>query len=163
MQAAKLKILIFILYRDVLKVQEAIGEKVGLCIYFMAVTIFSLANAFWHGWKLTLVVLSSAPVLAVVSGIVASIQSKLTTDEQASYAKAGKVAEEVITNIRTVMAFGGQQKEIDRYADGLTVAESAGKKRGTISGIGVGLMWLIIYASYALAFWYVLLQIPLLF
>jgi len=109
----------------------------------MAVCIFSLANAFWHGWKLTLVVLSSAPVLAIVYGIVASIQSKLTTDEQASYAKAGKVAEEAITNIRTVMAFSGQQKEIDRYAEGLKIAENAGKKRGTISGIGVGLMWLM--------------------
>ncbi len=137
-----------------MKIQEATGEKLGLCIFFMAVSLLSLGTAFYHGWKLTLVVLSSAPVLALATGIVASIQSKLTTDEQGSYAKAGKVVEEAITNIRTVKAFGGQNKEIARYSEGLSIAESAGKKRGLISGVGVGLMWFIIYASYALAFWY---------
>ena len=109
----------------------------------MAASIFSLGNAFWHGWKLTLVVLSLAPVLAVISVVVASIQSRLTMDEQASYAKAGRVAEEAITNIRTVMAFGGQKKEYERYVEGLKVAESSGKKRGIISGTGVGLFWLL--------------------
>lgn len=92
----------------------------------MAVSLLSLANAFAHGWKLTLVVLSSAPVLAIATGIVASIQSKLTTDEQGSYAKAGKVVEEAITNIKTVKAFSGQEKEIMRYADGLSLAQTSG-------------------------------------
>lgn len=38
-----------------------------------------------------------------------------TTKELAAYAKAGAVAEEVLGAIRTVVAFGGQQKECDRY------------------------------------------------
>ena len=52
------------------------------------------------------------------------------------------------------MAFGGQKVEIKRYEEGLEHAEAAGKKRGAISGFGMGLIWLIMYASYALAFWY---------
>ncbi|VDN18141.1 unnamed protein product, partial [Gongylonema pulchrum] len=32
-----------------------------------------------------------------------------------AYEKAGAIAEEVITGIRTVIAFNGQNKEIDRY------------------------------------------------
>jgi len=59
-----------------------------------------------------------------------------------------------LTNIRTVTAFSGSDKEIQRYEDGLVVAKAAAKKRGAISAFGIGLMWLIIYASYALAFWY---------
>jgi len=82
------------------------------------------------------------------------MQSKLATDEQSSYAKAGTVAEEALTNIKTVMAFSGRSKEIQRYEDGLVDAKVAARKRGAISAIGVGLMWFIIYASYALAFWY---------
>ena len=35
--------------------------------------------------------------------------------EQAAYAQAGGVAEEVISAIRTVIAFGGQTKECERY------------------------------------------------
>ncbi len=38
-----------------------------------------------------------------------------TSKELKAYAKAGSVAEEVLGAIRTVVAFGGQEKECDRY------------------------------------------------
>ena len=40
--------------------------------------------------------------------------ASFTVKEQNAYAKAGGVAEEVISSIRTVVAFGGQEKEVDR-------------------------------------------------
>ena len=41
-----------------------------------------------------------------------------------------------------------------RYEDNLVYAKNAGVKRGLMTGMGVGVMWLFIYAAYALAFWY---------
>ena len=38
----------------------------------------------------------------------------MTSKELQSYAKAGAVAEEVFGAIRTVMAFGGEEKESER-------------------------------------------------
>lgn len=38
----------------------------------------------------------------------------LTTKELNAYSKAGAVAEEVLSSIRTVVAFGAQEKEIER-------------------------------------------------
>ena len=40
---------------------------------------------------------------------------RLTGRELAAYAKAGAVAEEVLSAIRTVAAFGGEDKEVERY------------------------------------------------
>jgi len=40
--------------------------------------------------------------------------TSFTSKEQTAYAKAGAVAEEVLSAIRTVFAFGGQKKEIMR-------------------------------------------------
>ena len=40
--------------------------------------------------------------------------TKLTAAEQAQYAGAGAIAEEVIGSIRTIMAFGGEEKEVER-------------------------------------------------
>lgn len=37
-----------------------------------------------------------------------------TSREQTAYAKAGAVAEEVLSAVRTVFAFGGQKKELKR-------------------------------------------------
>lgn len=41
--------------------------------------------------------------------------SRLTGRELKAYAKAGAVADEVLSAIRTVAAFGGEEKEADRY------------------------------------------------
>lgn len=41
-----------------------------------------------------------------------------------------------------------------RYAVRLSPAKKTGSRKGMYSGIGSGVMWLIIYATYALAFWY---------
>ena len=42
--------------------------------------------------------------------------SSATGKELDAYAKAGAVAEEVLGSIRTVVAFGGQKKEVERWA-----------------------------------------------
>lgn len=41
--------------------------------------------------------------------------ASFATKEQESYAKAGSIAEEVLSCVRTVFSFGGEQKEIKRY------------------------------------------------
>lgn len=116
--------------------------------------IVSVILAFFYGWKLTLVVLSCAPLLILSSAISAKMQSSLTEAELKSYSKAGSVAEEVLGSIRTVVAFGGEKKELQRYEQRLKSAEKNGKKKGVYSGIGSGLTWLINYCCYAIAFWY---------
>ena len=40
--------------------------------------------------------------------------SSVTAQELDAYAKAGSIAEEVLSSIRTVAAFGGEKKEIER-------------------------------------------------
>lgn len=42
--------------------------------------------------------------------------AKLTGWELQAYAKAGAVADEVLSSIRTVAAFGGEKKEVERLA-----------------------------------------------
>lgn len=40
--------------------------------------------------------------------------ASFTVREQNAYASAGSVAEETLSSVKTVVAFGGEQKEIDR-------------------------------------------------
>lgn len=53
-----------------------------------------------------------------------------------------------------MVAFGGEHKEIERFSQRLEVAKTMGVKKGAYSGIGNGIMWFIMYATYALGFWY---------
>ena len=47
--------------------------------------------------------------------IIAKSQTLLTEKEFAAYGRAGAIAEEVLSSIRTVVAFGGQKKEVERF------------------------------------------------
>lgn len=139
---------------DLDKLKEGIGEKLSIFTYLVMSFTISVIFSFFYGWKLTLVILSCAPIIILATAIVAKMQSTLTEKELKAYSSAGAVAEEVLGSIRTVVAFGGERKELDRYRNRLSSAESNGRKKGLFSGIGGGIMWFIIYCCYALAFWY---------
>lgn len=139
---------------DLIKIQEAIGEKSGMCIYLFATTVISLITAFIQDWKLSLVAMSSVPIMTLTSFIVAKVQAKISVDEVAAYGAAGTVAEEVLSSIRTVAAFGGEAKEIKRYAGELKTAKANGIKRVILSGVGQAMLWLCIYGAFAITFWY---------
>ncbi|CAJ0913935.1 1048_t:CDS:2, partial [Entrophospora sp. SA101] len=71
-----------------------------------------------------------------------------------AYAAAGGVAEQVLSGIRTVVAFGGEQREIQRYISKLEIAYKFGKRKSIVNGLGMGFMLIAMFGSYGLAFWY---------
>ncbi|CAB4018377.1 Multidrug resistance 1, partial [Paramuricea clavata] len=76
--------------------------------------------------------------------------------ELKAYSKAGHVAEQSISSIRTVAAFGGEQRQADLYESKLDDAEKYGVKKGFGTGVGMGCFQLVNYINYALSFWYVI-------
>uniref|UniRef100_A0A673APY1 ATP-binding cassette, sub-family B (MDR/TAP), member 4 n=1 Tax=Sphaeramia orbicularis TaxID=375764 RepID=A0A673APY1_9TELE len=139
---------------DVYKIQEGIGDKVGLLIQAFSTFISSFIIGFTKGWKMTLVILAISPVLGLAAGLFGKVMTSFTSKEQSAYAKAGAVAEEVLSAIRTVFAFNGQDKEIERYHRNLEDAKNMGIKKAISANIAMGFTFLVIYLSYALAFWY---------
>nr|XP_045016366.1 ATP-dependent translocase ABCB1 isoform X2 [Jaculus jaculus] len=139
---------------DVSKINEGIGDKIGMLFQSMATFFAGFIIGFTRGWKLTLVILAISPVLGLSAAIWAKILSSFTDKELLAYAKAGAVAEEVLAAIRTVVAFGGQNKELERYNKNLEEAKRLGIKKAITANISIGAAFLLIYASYALAFWY---------
>ncbi|XP_032499211.1 ATP-dependent translocase ABCB1 isoform X2 [Phocoena sinus] len=139
---------------DVSKINEGIGDKIGIFFQSMATFFTGFTVGFTQGWKLTLVILAVSPVLGLSAAIWAKILSSFTDKELLAYAKAGAVAEEVLAAIRTVIAFGGQKKELERYNKNLEEAKRIGIKKAITANISIGAAFLLIYASYALAFWY---------
>ncbi|XP_074122734.1 ATP-dependent translocase ABCB1 isoform X4 [Sminthopsis crassicaudata] len=139
---------------DVSKINEGIGDKIGMLFQAVATFFTGFIVGFTRGWKLTLVILAISPVLGLSAAIWAKILSSFTDKELLAYAKAGAVAEEVLAAIRTVIAFGGQKKELERYNKNLEEAKNLGIKKAITANISIGIAFLLIYASYALAFWY---------
>ncbi|CAI2169154.1 2825_t:CDS:10 [Funneliformis geosporum] len=134
--------------------QEGISEKVGVIIQNVATFITGFAIAFTKGWRLALVLCCAFPLLAGAAGFMSKLLANSTKKGQDAYGEAGAIVEQVLSGIRTVTAFGGQQREITRYTIKLQKAYKIGKKKAAITAISMGSMMAIIYCTYGLAFWY---------
>uniref|UniRef100_A0A8D3CNZ8 ATP-binding cassette, sub-family B (MDR/TAP), member 11a n=1 Tax=Scophthalmus maximus TaxID=52904 RepID=A0A8D3CNZ8_SCOMX len=133
---------------DINKINNAIAEQVSIFIQRISTFVFGLFVGFIGGWKLTLVVIAVTPLIGLAA------LSMLTGQELKAYAKAGAVADEVLSSIRTVAAFGGEEKEAERYDRNLVEAQNLGMRKGTITGFFQGCLWCIIFLCYSLALWY---------
>uniref|UniRef100_A0AAQ5Z9G7 Bile salt export pump n=1 Tax=Amphiprion ocellaris TaxID=80972 RepID=A0AAQ5Z9G7_AMPOC len=133
---------------DINKINDAIADQVAIFVQRFTTFVCGFCVGFVKGWKLTLVIIAASPLIGV--GFVA----RLTGMELQAYAKAGAVADEVLTSIRTVAAFSGEKKEVQRYDRNLVSAQRWGIRKGLIMGFFTGYIWMIIFLCYGLAFWY---------
>ncbi|XP_075982316.1 multi drug resistance 50 [Anticarsia gemmatalis] len=139
---------------DVVKLEDGIGEKLATFVFYQAAFLSSVIMALIKGWKLALLCLISFPVTMTLVGVAGLIASRLSKKEAVASGKAGAIAEEVLSAIRTVYAFSGQRKEIERYEVHLKDARKINIKKGLFNGIAMGTLFLCIFCAYALSFWF---------
>ncbi|KAI1321286.1 Multidrug resistance protein 1 [Mortierella claussenii] len=133
---------------------DGLADKVGLCLGSLATFVAGFVIAFTHGWKMSLVLLTSVPLMALVGGLMSKYSTESSSDGQDSYAKAGGLAEQAIGAIRTVTAFDGQKRELKKFNEVLAEAYKSGVKKAIATGLGMGGFMGVMFCSYALAFWY---------
>ena len=139
---------------DLNRLQDGIGEKFGMIVRFFATFIASFVVAFWYNWKLAAILSGVIPVIAALGIIFGKVITSFSNSEMKSYGKAGSLAEEVLSLIRTVVAFGGQDKEIKQYTKHIGYARQQSIKRSIVVNLVMGLMFGLMYAVYGLGFWY---------
>ncbi|GMY17158.1 ABC transporter B family member 11-like [Fagus crenata] len=139
---------------DTVLIQDAMGEKVGKFVQLISTFIGGFVIAFIKGWLLTLVLLSSIPLLVASGAVMSIIISKLASNGQNAYAKAANVVEQTIGSIRTVASFTGEKQAITKYNKFLVKAYKAGIHEGLAAGFGLGTVMLVVFCSYSLAIWF---------
>ena len=92
------------------------------------------------------------PFIVFGAGFLSRAVSQMTSKELLAYGKAGAIAEEVLSAIRTVNSFHGQENETNRYDRNLEAAQKQGIRKGMVNGLFNGYSWCIIFISFAVAF-----------
>uniref|UniRef100_A0A4W5MYT6 ATP-binding cassette sub-family B member 5 n=1 Tax=Hucho hucho TaxID=62062 RepID=A0A4W5MYT6_9TELE len=139
---------------DINTINEGLGDKICVFVQFFCTFLSGFIIGFIFGWKLTLVILAVSPLLAGSAAVWSKILATLTSKELSAYAKAGAVAEEILVAIRTVVAFNGQKKAVERYENNLEDAKNFGIKKAITTNVSMGFTQFVIFGTYALAFWY---------
>ena len=99
---------------DINKIAAGIGDKFALSIQYVAAFVAGLVVALTQEYRLALFMLGLTPILAAFGFLFAKIAAAFTSREQKQYASAGAVAEEILSSIRTVYAFGGEKQAAAR-------------------------------------------------
>ncbi|XP_037907069.1 multidrug resistance protein homolog 65-like isoform X1 [Hermetia illucens] len=139
---------------DIEKIRDGISEKFGHFMNLILGFLVTLCVSIASGWKLTLAVSVYIPIVIIVSYYVTKYQSKLTIREMNAYAKASSIIEEILSGVRTVIAFNGEEKERKRYEDCLVPARKAGQWKSAFAGFSEGFMRFLLFVACAAGFWY---------
>ncbi|EAY95758.1 hypothetical protein OsI_17633 [Oryza sativa Indica Group] len=146
--------IVFGVSTDTLLVQDAIGEKVGNFIHYIATFLAGLVVGFVAAWRLALLSVAVIPAIAFAGGLYAYTLTGLTSKSRESYANAGVVAEQAIAQVRTVYSFVGESKALNSYSEAIQNTLKLGYKAGMAKGLGIGCTYGIACMSWALVFWY---------
>ncbi|CAO3565927.1 unnamed protein product [Mortierella alpina] len=133
---------------------DGLADKVGLCLSNFTTFIAGFVIGFVKGWKLSLVLMAAVPLIGVTAAFMAKYTVESASEGQGSYSKAGAVAEQAISSIRTVVAFGGQKRETAAYIRWLDEAYKSGVRKAVTAGLGNGIFLFVLFCTYGLAFWY---------
>ncbi|KAH9602585.1 hypothetical protein KSS87_017648 [Heliosperma pusillum] len=146
--------IVFAINTEAALVQDAISEKLGSFIHYMATFVTGFVVGFTAVWQLSLVTIAVVPLIAVIGGIHATTLGKLTSKSQGALSEAGNIVEQTFVQIRVVFAFVGESRAIQGYSAALKVAQRLGYKSGLAKGLGLGGTYFTVFCCYALLLWY---------
>ncbi|CAI7878245.1 unnamed protein product [Closterium sp. NIES-53] len=139
---------------DVLLLQDAISEKVGNCIHYFSTFVCGFIVGFTSVWQLALVILAVCPLIIATGGIYAAVLTGLMTQGEKAYTEAGKIAEQAVGQVRTVQSYVAEDRTVEAYGRALRDTFKLGVKGGLAKGVGLGAIYALMFASFALMFWF---------
>ncbi|KAE8690033.1 ABC transporter B family member 1 [Hibiscus syriacus] len=145
---------VFAINTDAVMVQDAISEKLGNFIHYMATFVSGFVVGFTAVWQLALVTLAVVPLIAVIGAIHTTTLAKLSAKSQEALSQGGNIVEQTVVQIRVVMAFVGESRALQAYSSALKVAQKFGYKTGFAKGMGLGATYFVVFCCYALLLWY---------
>ncbi|PGH08261.1 hypothetical protein AJ79_06047 [Helicocarpus griseus UAMH5409] len=134
-------------------INQGIAEKLTLTIQAISTFFAGFIVAFVAQWKLTLIGICVIPVIVATMGVCITIDTKQEATVLGFYSKAGALAEEAFSSIRTVQAFWAHPRLAKSYNDYLQLAHLEGNKKSPNYGVMFSTEFFCIYAAYGLIFW----------
>lgn len=117
-------------------------------------TIFSgIVVGALRGWAISLCILATAPVIGVCGYAYNLSMTAGSSKNLVAYSQSAGYAEQAMSAIRVVIAFGQENTEVQNYTKYLERARVASIKNHRIVAICVGGMYWCIYCLYSYAFW----------
>eukprot|EP01018_Ginkgo_biloba_P022724 Gb_08707 [translate_table: standard] len=138
---------------DTLVIQDVLSEKVPNFVMNASTFFGSYFAAFYLSWRLAVMAFPFV-ILLIIPGIMyGRLLIGLARKIHAEYNKAGNVAEQALSSIRTVFSFVGEQRTMTKVSAALDGSAKLGLKQALAKGMAIGSNG-IAFAIWAFLAWY---------
>ena len=110
------------------QIEMGVGDRLGQLIMIFVELVSGFIVAFLTSWKLTLVLLSCIPFIALGAVIMGVCMEGVMINSRKTYERAGGIAEELLYNIKTVTTFVNFDFELQRFGELVDEVEKLEKK-----------------------------------
>lgn len=139
---------------DCTAIQDTLTKRLGEGMHYVVLATVGLALMIRTSPRLTLISLSSVPLIAIFSGVYAVTIMKLSERYQSNLATASEAAQETLSSIRTVRSFAMEERERQRYEGSVTMAYVVGARRALTSGAFLGLVSACVQFALVAVLWF---------
>jgi len=140
--------------KEISAIQRGLGEKVGNTIMSVSMFFFGFALAFYWGWKLSLILLGTMPVVMLTGVAMAVALETGTTQMMRAYAQSAGYAEQALNAIRVVHSYGQENLERENYKEYLGRASKVQRESNFAQSGSLSIIYLIMFGFYAYAFYF---------
>ncbi|TQD82234.1 hypothetical protein C1H46_032206 [Malus baccata] len=123
---------------DSLVIQDVLSEKLPNFLMNFSMFSGSYVAAFIMMWRLAIVGFPFVVLLVIPGLIYGRTLMGLARQIREEYNKAGNIAEQAISSIRTVYAFVGENKTISEFSAALQGSVKLGLSQGLAKGLAIG-------------------------
>ncbi|XP_019428490.1 PREDICTED: ABC transporter B family member 15-like [Lupinus angustifolius] len=138
---------------DSLVIQDCLAEKAPNFLTNISMFAGSYIVAFALLWRLAIVGFPFVILLVIPGLIYGRTLMGLARKIREEYNKAGTIAEQAISSIRTVYSFVGENKTIVAFSDSLQGSVKLGLKQGLAKGLAIGSNG-VVFAIWSFMSWY---------
>eukprot|EP00388_Colpodella_angusta_P003891 GDKJ01013363.1.p1 GENE.GDKJ01013363.1~~GDKJ01013363.1.p1 ORF type:complete len:661 (+),score=123.41 GDKJ01013363.1:1-1983(+) len=134
--------------------REGCGVKAAQMVQLSSQVLAGFLIGLIRGPILALVVIATFPAMGIVGAWFGKAMNKILVGTTEAHGEAGAVAEEALSNIRTVQALNKEEEFTHRYEKYLEKAAVYTRNGNIEFGFVLGLMYFLMFATFALGHWY---------
>ncbi|GAA98095.1 uncharacterized protein L969DRAFT_16116 [Mixia osmundae IAM 14324] len=147
--------LVGVIKTDISLIQEALGEKLPYFILYTSTFVSGFVVALVKSWQLgVLLGMTVLPAILISGWFIQTLTAKFARKASRSYSAASLASEEIVSSIRTVLAFNAQHALRDLYQSRLKTSMQYSHRKSLFRAITIATAVWIIFSAYALAFYY---------
>ncbi|KAI9784929.1 MAG: hypothetical protein M1816_000565 [Peltula sp. TS41687] len=142
------------LQSQIRELQMATSQPLGFSIQYTVTAFAALGVAFYHSWKLTLVIIATFPFAAIVLSFISAKMQPSINGQEECLSQASKSSGNAISAIETVKCFNGQEHEVKQYATMIRKATRYYLVQANANALQIGFVRLITLGMFVQGFWY---------